>query len=282
MSKILITGGCGYIGSHLIEKLKDSNDICVLDDMSSGKTIFDGIRYINKDINSIHELDITPDIVIHLAAKISADKSDTERQNYYNTNVTGTMNVVEFCKQKDVKHLLFASSAAVYGNILEAVKEEDKLNPINWYGYTKKIGEEIIEYYINHHKVNATIFRFFNIFGGKRLPSPEYAGVISKFKQEDVCIIYGHGEQTRDFVHIDDIVYHICASIKDHIFGTYNIGTGVETSILDLAKITEKPIVFDVGRGAGVQNSVADMNCLCKAFNGRIPENKIKDYLKRD
>ena len=185
-----------------------------------------------------------PDSCVHLAAKISVPESIVDPFSTMSVNVTGTLNVLEACRCTSVKRFVFSSSAAVYGHVNTLpIAEHNELKPISPYGASKVAAEEIISAYTNLHLFDSIIsLRFFNVFGVGQ--SDEYAGVITKFKERiqegSSPIIFGDGNQQRDFVSVGDVVNSIAAALNPPegvTQGTFNIATGVPTSISDLAKI---------------------------------------------
>ncbi len=184
------------------------------------------------------------DSCVHLAAKISVPESLIDPHTTMNVNVTGTLNVLEACVRNSVKRFVFASSAAVYGHVdTLPVSENVELKPISPYGASKVAAEETVRAYANLHLFDSIVsLRFFNVFGPGQ--SNEYAGVISKFRQRILeslsPIIFGDGSQQRDFVSVDDVVKSITCALNPPqgvTKGTFNIATGVPTTILELAKI---------------------------------------------
>jgi len=250
--KILITGGMGFIGLYLVDYLlKKDNEITVLDNFSnSNKSLIKRIR--NKNLKII-EGDIrknddilnsikNQEIVVHLAAKISVDESIENPNETFDVNVNGTKNILEACKKNNIKKLIVASSAAVYGENTSQIKlkEISKTNPISPYGESKLLMEnEIKKFQLKNTNLKCIILRFFNIFGNGQ--SPEYAGVITKFIEKistnESIEIFGNGLQQRDFISIYDVIESVFNAIINGNNGTYNIGSGKTITINDLAKV---------------------------------------------
>jgi len=248
--KILVTGGAGFIGKHLIKSLLENNNIITIFDNFSNSTkksveylIKKGVKIIEGDIiNSEEILDASKnqDIVIHLAAKISVIKSIKNPLETFEVNVNGTTNVLIACEKNNIKKLIVSSSAAVYGQGVKGIKivENKKLKPISPYGESKMRMEEQIDEYVRNKKIKCIILRFFNIYGINQ--SDEYAGVITKFlkriKQGKNLEVFGNGMQTRDFVSIKDVINSINNAILYKKSGTYNIATGEAITIKKLAE----------------------------------------------
>ncbi len=248
--KILVTGGAGFIGRHLVNYLlKKGDTVTIFDNFSNSDKISIsslenmGIRIIQGDITKFDEiLDAIKnhDVVIHLAAKISVEESIRNPTETFRVNIDGTKNILVACKENNVKKLVVASSAAVYGEGLPKVNltEDSKINPISPYGKSKAIMEEEIRKNISKYNINCVILRFFNVFGVGQ--SPEYAGVITKFikkiSMNEPLEIFGDGMQTRDFISVHDIIESIHNSILINKNGIYNIASGKTTTIKELAQ----------------------------------------------
>ncbi len=248
--KVLVTGGAGFIGKHLVKfLLKKNYSVTIFDNFSNSTKesishlIQIGVNVIEGDI--LNPLDIQDavkkqDIVIHLAAKISVSESIDDPLETFQVNVDGTKNVLAACKKNQVKKLIVASSAAVYGEGNQNVNltEETKTNPISPYGQSKVMMEQIIRQWESSHDVKCIILRFFNIYGIGQ--SPEYAGVITKFlekiKGKKSIEIFGDGLQTRDFVAIEDVINSIYNAMQYGDNGTYNIASGKSVTIKKLAE----------------------------------------------
>ena len=250
--KILITGGMGFIGLHLVDYLlKKGNKIIVLDNFSnSNKNLIKKIqnknlRIIEGDIRKIDDIVNSmenQEVVIHLAAKISVNESIENPNETFDVNVNGTKNILEACKKNNIKKLIVASSAAVYGENTSQIKlkEISKTNPISPYGESKLLMEnEIKKFQLKNTNLKCIILRFFNIFGNGQ--SPEYAGVITKFIEKistnESIEIFGDGLQQRDFISIYDVIESVFNAIINGNNGTYNIGSGKTITINDLAKV---------------------------------------------
>jgi len=248
--RVLVTGGAGFIGRHLVGSLLEKGYMVTIFDNFSNSTkgsvsylVDIGVAVIEGDITNPLEISDAvrnQDVVIHLAAKISVSESIISPAETFRVNVDGTRNILAACKENHVKKLIAASSAAVYGEGCPDVNltEESETSPISPYGESKVKMEQEIREFESKHGISCVILRFFNIFGVGQ--SKEYSGVISKFvekiSQEKPLEIFGNGMQTRDFVAIEDVVNSIHNALQYSNSGTYNIASGKSTTIKDLAK----------------------------------------------
>ena len=296
--KILVTGGAGVIGKHLVKYLLDKgNTITIFDNFSNSEEksleyyIKSGVKIVNGDIRKFDEIlkeTEDQDVLIHLAAKISVSQSILNPSETFEVNVDGTKNVLEACKKNYVKKIIIASSAAVYGEGSSGMKliESAKTNPISPYGKSKLKMEQEIE---KNNKIDCVILRFFNIFGIGQ--TPEYAGVITKFiemiSSNKPLEIFGDGMQTRDFVSINDVVESIYDAIKNGKNGTYNIASGKAITINELAEfmisLSKKDLeIHHISEKHGdIRYSEADIS-LAKSKIGYVPKlglNEIKNML---
>ena len=296
--KILVTGGAGFIGKHLVNYLLDKgNVITIFDNFSNseensmGYFIKNGVKVINGDIRKFEEIlkeTENQDILIHLAAKISVSESILNPSETFEVNVDGTKNVLEACKRSNIKKVIIASSAAVYGESVPKIKlkENTKTNPISPYGKSKLVMEQEIR----KNNINCIILRFFNIFGIGQ--TSEYAGVITKFIEmistNKPLEIFGDGMQTRDFVSINDVVESIYDAIKNGKNGTYNIASGKAITINELAEfmisLSKKDLeIHHISEKHGnIRYSEADIS-LAKSEIKYVPKlglNEIKTLLK--
>ncbi len=249
--KVLVTGGAGFIGKHLVRSLLEKGyQVTIFDNFSNSTKgsvsylVDIGVAVIEGDITKPLEISDAvrnQDVVIHLAAKISVSESIISPAETFQVNVNGTRNVLAACEKNYVKKLIAASSAAVYGEGCPDVKltEKSETSPISPYGESKVKMEQEIREFESKHGINCVILRFFNIFGVGQ--SKEYAGVISKFvekiSQEKPLEIFGSGMQTRDFVAIEDVVKSIHNSISRGKSGTYNVASGKSVTIKMLAEM---------------------------------------------
>ena len=245
--KYVVTGGAGFIGSHITKKLVERGDIVtVIDNMNTGKeknleSVIDKINFVKGDILDIDLLeDITKDAdgVFHQAALASVQDSFDEPDKYHNVNVNGTENILKLSKKYGFK-VVYASSSSVYGNPIRIpIKESDGKNPINPYAETKLKKEELA---IKYSKMGVSVIglRYFNVFGKGQ--SKEYAGVLKLFlgriRDKLPPKINGDGTQFRDFVYVEDVVNANIMSMNSDInHAFFNVGTNTSITILDLAK----------------------------------------------
>ncbi len=251
LMRVLVTGGAGFIGKHLVSSLlTKGNLVTVFDSFSNSEKssvsslVVIGAKIIEGDITRLQ--DVTNaikdhDVVIHLAAKISVEESIKNPSETFHINVDGTKNVLVACEKNHVRKLVVASSAAVYGESLQGIKltEDTKLNPISPYGKSKVMMEQEIKEFTSKHSIDCIILRFFNVYGIGQ--SPEYAGVITKFIKRIALNkpleIFGNGMQTRDFVAVQDVVASIYGAILNGKSGTYNIASGKAVTIKELAEL---------------------------------------------
>ena len=249
--RIFITGGAGFIGIHLCKKLLELNhDVTVYDNFSNSiRENFDSeinqkVTVVSGDILDISKLVTSMqnhEIVIHLAAQISVPESVKNPKLTFDVNVNGTHNVLESCKKNKISKIIATSTAAVYQNVSEKIilDESSVTEPSSPYGSSKLEMENMINDFTQNHNVNAITLRLFNVYGIGQ--SPEYAGVITKFlsniRNNNSLTIFGDGFQTRDFVHVNDVVSVIILSINSSNFGLYNVATGKSVTILDLAHL---------------------------------------------
>jgi UDP-glucose 4-epimerase len=300
--KILVTGGAGFIGKHLVKYLlKKNHSVTIFDNFSNSTKnstsilIKLGVKIIEGDIKKINEIQnasMNQNIVIHLAAKISVSESIKNPMETFQNNVDGTKNVLIACEKNNVEKIILASSAAVYGEGIPKIKltEESKMNPISPYGKSKvKMELEIKEFEINNN-VNCIILRFFNIYGIGQ--TPEYAGVITKFieriKENKPLKIFGDGFQTRDFIAIDDVIDSIYNAILYGKSGTYNIASGKTTTIKEIAELMisinggKLDIEYTNEQKGDIRNSEADISLAKKEIRyfHKFKLDKIKEMLE--
>jgi len=280
--KLLITGGAGFIGSHLCEKyVKNGDTVICLDNFMNGNLTnirhllnYRNFKLVNGDIRDsdlLEKIIRDVDVVFHLAAQIHVDRSIVEPKLTYDINVLGTQNILEVARTYDVEKIISASTSEVYGSTEYAPMDENHpLNASHPYGASKIAADRMCYAYIKTYGMNICIMRPFNLYGPKQKDSG-YGGVISIFTKRVLNnmppIIYGDGNQTRDYTYVDDIVraYDIILKAKE-IDGPVNFGTGSEVKINDLAeKIIKfcgkdlKPVHVDARPGE-VNRLIADIS----------------------
>lgn len=260
MNKFLVTGGAGFIGSHIVEELvKRKQKVTALDNLSSGylkniEPFRDKIRFIKGDITNKKDVEKAikgVDFVLHLAASLSVVESVKKPEKYFKNNVVGTNNLLALSVKHKVKKLVFSSSCSVYGTADQFPTSETyqgvKLSP---YAITKFTGEDLCRYYSSVFGLKTVILRYFNVYGVRQDASSSYAGVIPIFSklmsQGKQPIIFGDGKQTRDFVSVKDVALaNINACNIDKVNAqTINIGSGEEISVNDLYRKIAKILNF--------------------------------------
>jgi UDP-glucose 4-epimerase len=251
MATYLVTGGAGFIGSHVVETLLQRGEqVCVLDNFATGK--LENLQPLPavelragdiRDMETVRAMVGRVDYVIHLAAMVSVSKSMLEPDECHAVNVNGTLNILNAAREFKTKRVVLASSCAVYGdNEQLPLSETSTVNPLSPYAATKLIGEVYCQNYYRAFGVPTACLRFFNVYGPRQDPNGDYAAVIPKFaqrlKQGRAPIVYGDGLQTRDFVHVSDIVRAVLLACEhpQAVGRVFNVATGREVSILDLVE----------------------------------------------
>ncbi len=289
MSKYIVTGGAGFIGSHIVEKLlKKGDEVTVIDDLSTGDlnnlaSFKQGINFVN---GSILDLDLLKreftgaSAIFHQAAIPSVPQSISDPIMTNEVNVGGTLNIFMAAKECGVKRVVYASSCAVYGDSPELPKREVMdLNPLSPYALHKLISEKYAKLFSKLFGVETVGLRYFNVFGPRQNMKSDYAAVVPIFikqiLQSKKPIIYGDGKTTRDFIFVKDVAEaNILAASAENISGkTFNIGSGTELSLNDLVvninQLTKKDIKpnyedFKVG---DIHRSVADVTLAREQLN---------------
>jgi len=293
--KYVVTGGAGFIGCHITEKLvQRGDDVIVIDDLNTGKeenleSIIEKINFVKGSILDIELLDkLTKDVdgVFHQAALASVQDSFSKPNEYHNVNVNGTENILKLAKKNNFK-VVYASSSSVYGDPTRIpIKESDEKNPINPYAETKLKKEELA---IKYSKIGVSVIglRYFNVFGKGQ--SKEYAGVLKLFleriRDKLSPKINGDGTQFRDFVYVGDVVNaNIMSMDSDINHEFFNVGTNTSITILDLAKTIIKSSGFDIEPIFGpalkgdVQKTIANID-LIKEKIGWTPTVILEEWI---
>lgn len=296
MNTILVTGGAGFIASHIVDKLIANGDkVVVVDNLSTGKlenlnkeAIFYNVDILDNKLKEVFEIE-RPDYVIHHAAQIDVQKSIRLPIDDARINVSGTINILECCRKHNVKKIIYASSAAVYGEPKYlGIDEEHTVAPISYYGISKHTPEHYIKVYSELYDIKYTILRYSNAYGIRQDPKGE-GGVISifvdKLLEEDTLIIFGTGEQTRDFIYVNDIVDANILAISKGDNHIINIGTGVAISINELfnsmKEISESKVepVYKEARKGDILHSYFNISKAEKIL-GWKPRYLLKDGLR--
>lgn len=285
---VLVTGGAGFIGSHLVEKLVELGArVTVFDNFSSGslnnlRNVLPFISVTCADIRSAHSIARATqrkDIVFHHAAFISVPLSLEQPELCNAVNTQGTRNVLEGCIQNDVKSFVFASSSAVYGNSAKINTEEDPVNPLTPYAVSKIDGENLCKTYAQKSSLSSACLRYFNVYGERQRANGEYAAVVAKFKEnllnQKPITIFGTGMQTRDFIPVQDAVMANLkvAMIPDLKGEIFNIGSGKSTNLLELLaqlesdlKVQRAGITFAPARSDDIFYSCAS----CEKYKNKV------------
>jgi UDP-glucose 4-epimerase len=248
--RVLITGGAGFVGSHIADACLDRGyDTYVLDNLSTGRkrNLSPKAELIQADIATA-DLEtilskIKPEIIFHQAAQVSVPLSIKQPLQDQQVNIQGTIKLLEAARMANVRKVIYASSAAVYGNpVYLPVDEKHPIQPISFYGISKYVPELYLKTYMDLYQLPFTALRYANIYGPRQVAHGE-GGVVAIFTDRilrgEAITIQGDGEQTRDFIYISDIVEANLAAIERGDGGIYNIGTGVQTSINQLAQALE-------------------------------------------
>jgi UDP-glucose 4-epimerase len=283
----LVTGGAGFIGSHIVEHLlREGHQVRVLDNFTTGKR--DNLAFAKRSELEIIEDDIRDaasveqamrnmDGVFHEAALVSVPKSVEQPLLSFDINAKGTFNVFEAARKAAVKRVVFASSAAVYGNNDRLPLRETEIpKPMSPYGLDKLYTEQLGSLYDSLYGMNMVALRYFNVFGPRQDPASPYSGVISIFvdrlKAGQAPTIFGDGEQTRDFVYVGDVVSaNLRAMFGEYRgFRAFNVGSGRQTSLNELfaqlKKLTESSITanYTEARAGDIRHSLANIDAIQK------------------
>jgi UDP-glucose 4-epimerase len=256
--KVLVTGGAGFIGSNVVEQLINNNHkVCVVDNLSSGKVenLNQEARFYKCDITNSELLRLVfeverPEVVYHFAAQIDVQNSLIKPAFDANINVIGTINVLECCRKYEIKKIIYPSSAAVYGNPKYLpVDENHPIDPISFYGISKHTPEHYIKTFCSLYDIKYTIFRYSNVYGIRQEPKGE-GGVVSifidKFLNNEAPVIFGDGEQTRDFIYVKDVARANLFALNKGDNKKVNISTNVPISVNELFKTMKRIFNRDV------------------------------------
>jgi len=302
-SRVLVTGGAGFIGSHLVDRfLVEGLEVVALDNLQggrienvhqhSGKKNFHFVRGDIRDSRLVKDLVEDVDAVLHEAAIVSVPESIKNPVLTNNVNVNGTLNLLRASADSNVKRFIYASSCAVYGNVESLPIEEDEgLRPTSPYGVSKLAAENYVRVFYEVFGLETVCLRFFNVYGSRQVHN-DYSGVITTFTSRSAknlpLAIFGDGEQTRDFVHVEDVVEANMLALKNKGMAgeTFNIATGIATTINQLANVllritrkTHLKMVHSEPRKGDIKHSFADISKAKKRLH-YDPKVLLKEGLK--
>ena len=296
INKSIITGGAGFIGSNLTDHLvRIGHKVIILDNFVSGKR--SNLAHHKKKDVKIFKIDISKnknldkyfkgtDYIFHLAGLAEIIPSFKNPNKYFKNNVIGTLNVLEAARKVKIKKFIYAASSSCYGNPLKfPTSEKDEINTQHPYGLTKYLGEELVIRYANLFNMPNISFRFFNVYGPRLNTSGQYSAVFGNFlkqkKTKKPLTIVGNGKQTRDFIHVDDLINAFLKIIKSKIVNRiYNLGSGKEISINKIAYLFGGRKIFISKRPGEPKRSLANIAKLKKDINWK-PVITIKEGINK-
>ena len=275
--KVLVTGGAGFVGTNLVKRLlKDGHDVYSLDNYSTGlkKNEVEGCCYFTGDIENIDHIWEDIDLVYHMAAVARIQPSFKQPEEYIRTNFSGTYAVVKYCIERGIP-LVYAGSSSKHSGRYK--------NP---YTFSKDLGEDIIKLYQQHYGLKASIARFYNVYGPHQLLKGGYRTLIGiwldSWKNEKEFVIYGDGEQRRDFTHVDDIVDALVLIQDRQAYGyEFELGKGKNLSVNEVLELFNKPATYLPER-PGEARVTLNTDTTAKEVLGWNPERDLKDYLKEE
>lgn len=296
---ILITGGLGFIGSHIADKLIADNNIIIIDNQSTGhlKNLknpnHENLKIINQDICNTNFDDLTSNIdyIFHLAAMANVPLSIKYPIKCSEINLNSTIKLLKSAADNDVKKVIFSSSSSVYGtNKNMPLKETEYLRPISPYAASKASCELYLKSFYESYDLNYTSLRYFNVFGPRQSLNSEYASAIPNFINAILTntqpVIYGDGKQTRDFIYIDSVVEANIAASKSDYNGIVNVASGVNISINELYELIRQLLKSDLKpkylpkRPGDIKHSHADITNISK-INMEIKQNNFKKEIEK-
>ncbi|MCB2339583.1 NAD-dependent epimerase/dehydratase family protein [Clostridium estertheticum] len=295
--KVLITGGAGFIGSNVVDLIiREGHSVVVVDNLSQGKreNVHSSAGFYKCDILNIDELSLIfskeqPEVVIHNAAQIDVQTSLKKPALDAEINIKGTINVLECCRKFGIKKIIYPSSAAVYGNPKYLpVDENHPVEPISFYGISKHTPEHYIKTYADLYNIKYTIFRYANVYGIRQDPKGE-GGVVSifidKLLNNKLPIIFGDGNQTRDFIYVKDIARANLLALSSGNYEIINISTQKPVTVIELFKVMKEifnsdlDVIHEKQRDGDIRESYLK-NGKAKKFLNWKDEYSLEDGLK--
>ena len=300
--RALVTGGAGFIGSHIVHRLVEAgHEVVVLDNFFTGSranlaAIADRIRVVEGDVRhlaTVEECAAGCEVIFHEAAIVSVPLSVERPQESHDVNIQGTLNVLQAARKARTRRVVYASSAAIYGEEPTLPKSEAmRPEPMSPYGVEKITGEHYLATWSKLFAVETVSLRYFNVFGPRQDPRSPYSGVISIFVDRILggrpIAFFGDGSQCRDFVYVDNVVdANILAATREGVSGrAYNVACGKRTTLVELATLIEQAAErsversFAEARAGDIKESVADI-ARARAELGYAPVVAVEDGLKR-
>jgi len=273
---VLVTGGCGFVGTNLIKRLlEDNHGVFSLDNYKTGSedNHQDGCVYIDGDIRISNGYDIcNPDVVFHMAAIARIQPSFDDPVDYFTTNAGGTLNLIDWCSKAEVP-LIYAGTSSKHSGKFK--------NP---YTFSKGVGEDLIKLYQLHFGLRASTARFYNVYGAHQLLEGEYTTLIGKWVNAieggEECYVYGDGEQRRDFTHVDDIVDALVLIMEKEAYGyEFELGRGKNYSVNEVAEMLGVAPEYLDGRKGEARNTLNVDNKAAEIL-GWVPERDLEDYVE--
>jgi UDP-glucose 4-epimerase len=296
MIKTIVTGGCGFIGSHIVDKLIEINhQVIVIDNLSASenekfyfneKAEYHKIDICDKDkIESLFE---GTDYVFHLAAESRIQPAIKNPSRAYNVNVIGTLNILELSRKYGIKRVMYSSTSSVYGLTKNLpTKETETIDCLNPYAHSKYLGEDLFRQYYKIYRLDSVIFRYFNVFGERSPVKGQYAPVVGIFlnqkKEEKPLTIVSDGTKKRDFIYVGDIVDINIKAMNESqplMSQTFNIGSGENISIIEIANIISENHFHIEDRPGESENTLADLTQVRNLLDF-LPKTNIINWIKK-